>query len=596
MYRLRIGNPVPRRFRDFKARVAIVIGVMTLALLVLAGRAVDLQVVRKDELTRIANRQSQRTLHIKGRRGAIEDRAGEPLALSIRAESFFVRPGLVEQPAQTAYRLARTLGLARETLEERISGDDGFVWLKRRVTPQEAQAVHALELPGVGSTREYLRVYPGRTLAAQILGFTGVDTQGLEGLEYAYDSFLRGADGLQVIDKDALGRTVLTSDGGNPTRGGSIALTIQPAVQYIAEQEVAKAVQQSEASLGIAIVIRSNTGEILAIAQAPSFNPNNYNAYDKETYFNRAMTNGYEPGSTFKVITEAIALEEKIAKPDTLFFCENGEFQHYDSVIHDTEPHGWLDMRGTLRLSSNICAAKLGLMIPAAVFREYVGRFGFGERTGVFTLPNGKRLAGEAEGYVLPVHKWTPVDHAAISFGHGVLVSPLQMAMAINTIATGGELLRPYLVKEVRDPYGAPVLFGERTKVRRVISQATAQLVRDFMVSVVEDEGTGTRAAIPGFQVAGKTGTTEKYEFQARGYSKTKQIVSFGGFVPAVSPELTILVVVEDPKRGRYGGTVAAPVFREIAQRALPLLGVWPTDGVRRVNLAAKVAAPALGE
>ncbi|HEX7927193.1 MAG TPA: penicillin-binding protein 2 [bacterium] len=596
MYRLRIGNPLPRRFRDFKARVIVVVCCMAVALLVLAGRAVDLQVVRQEDLAKMASRQSQRTIHIKGQRGAIEDREGDPLALSIRMDSFYVRPGLVEQPAQTAYRLARALNLPRETLEQRLASEEGFVWLKRRVSPQESQAVQALELPGVGSTREYLRVYPGRALAAQILGFTGVDTQGLEGLEYAYDSFLKGADGLQVIDRDALGRTVLTSDGGNPTRGGSLTLTIHPAVQFIAEQELAKAVQQAEASVGVAIVMRSNTGEILAIAQAPGFNPNNFAAFDKDNYFNRALTNGYEPGSTFKVITEAVALEEKIAKPDTLFFCENGEFQHYDSVIHDTEPHGWLDMRGTLRLSSNICAAKLGMMIPAGVFREYIARFGFGERPGVFRLPDGRRLAGEAEGYVPPKEKWTPVDHAAISFGHGVLVSPLQMAMAINTIATGGELLRPILVREVRDPNGAPIRFGERTQVRRVISQSTASLVRDFMVSVVEEDGTGTRAAVPGFHVAGKTGTTEKYEFQARGYSKSKQIVSFGGFIPAKAPELTIMVVIEDPKRGRYGGTVAAPVFRDIAQRALPLLGVWPSEGPRRVNLSARVSALGLGD
>ncbi len=244
MYRLRLANPVPRRFRGFRPRVGLVALGMALGLLVLAGRAVDLQVVRHDELAKLASRQSQRAIHIKGQRGAITDRDGEPLALSIRADSFYARPGLVEQPSQSAYRLARALGLPRERLEERIRSDDAFVWIKRRVTPQESLAVRALDLAGVGATREYLRVYPGRTLAGALLGFTGVDTQGLEGLEYAYDSFLKGADGIQVIDKDALGRTLLTSDGGYPTAGGSMALTIHPAIQYIAEQEVAKAVER----------------------------------------------------------------------------------------------------------------------------------------------------------------------------------------------------------------------------------------------------------------------------------------------------------------------------------------------------------------
>lgn len=590
--RLRLGNPVPRRFRGFVPRVALVIAGIALGLVLLAARAVDLQVVRRDDLAKMANRQSQRTLHVKGQRGPIVDREGEPLALSIRADSFYVRPGQVEQPAQAAFRLSRVLGLPREKVEERIRSEDAFVWLKRRVTPQEADAVRALELEGVGSTREYLRVYPGRSLAAALLGFTGVDTQGLEGLEYAYDSWLKGAEGYQVIDKDALGRTLLTGDGGFPTAGGRVRLTIDSAIQYVAEQEVAKAVERSEAAVALALVIRSRTGEILAIAQAPGFNPNDYGASDKEAYFNRAITNGYEPGSTFKVVTTAVALEEQIAKPDTLFFCENGEFQHYDSVIHDTEPHGWLDMRGVVRLSSNIGAAKLGLLIPTDVFHEYVLRFGFGERPGLFTAPDGKRLAGEAEGYVPPVKKWTPVDQAAISFGHGVLVSPLQMAMAINTIATGGELLRPYLVQEVRDATGKVTMRGGRERVRRVVSRPTAELVKSFMVSVVNEEGTGTRAAVPGYTVAGKTGTTEKYEFQARNYSKNRLIASFGGFVPAENPELTILVIVEEPRKGRYGGTVAAPVFREIAQRALPLLGVWPSAGVRHVNLAQAQQSP----
>jgi cell division protein FtsI (penicillin-binding protein 3) len=587
---LRLGNPIPRRFRDFRPRVKAVAAGLALALLVLAGRAVDLQVRRQEELSRLAARQSQRLINVKGRRGPILDRNGGQLALSLRADSFFARPAQVEHPAQTAYRLARALDLPADKLEERLRADQPFVWIKRRATAQESAAVQALDLPGIGSTREYLRVYPNRAFAAALLGFTGVDTQGLEGLEYAYDSYIKGADGLQVVDRDALGRTLITSDAGHFTGGGSIRLTIDPAIQLIAEQEVARAVAQHEADVGIAIVIGSRTGEVLAIAQYPAFNPNDYAAADKEAFFNRAVTNGYEPGSTFKVITAAAALEEKVVTPDTLVFCENGAFEHYDSVIHDTEPHGWLNLAGILRVSSNICAAKVGLMIPQGVFREYIRRFGLGTRTGLYEAPDGRRLAGEADGYV-PA-KWTPVDQAAISFGHGVLVSPLQMVMAANVIATGGELLRPILVGEIRDERGRLVERARRRVVGRVVSKATAATVRDYMTAVTQEGGTGVRAAVPGFAVAGKTGTTEKYEFEARGYSKTKQIASFVGFVPAEDAALTILVVVEDPKRGRYGSLAAAPVFREIAQRALPLLGIWPKEGVRRMDAAAlKTAA-----
>lgn len=588
--RLRRSDLVPRRFRGFRPRVGLVALGMAAAAVALAVRAMDLQVLRHDELSRAANRQSQRILYLKGQRGPILDRLGGHLALSVQADSVYARPALVEQPAQAAYRLARALALPREKIEERLASDSPFVWIKRRVTPAEAERVAALDLPGFGTTREYLRVYPSRVHASALLGFTGVDTQGLEGLEYAFDSFLKGAEGYRVLDKDALGRTLLQNDDPQPTAGGSVRLTIHPGIQYAAEQELAAAVAQTQASYGIALVMRSQTGEILAMAQAPAFNPNDYASFDKDTYFNRAITSGYEPGSTFKVVTFAAALEERAVTPEQKFFCENGEYEHYDSIIHDTSPHGWLNLAGILRVSSNICAAKIGLTLPAAVFREAIARFGLGQRSGIFTLPDGRRLAGEADGYVPPAAKWTPVDHAAISFGHGILVSPLQMLAAVNVIATGGQLLKPWIVQEVRTPEGRLVVKGRRAVVRRAVSAATAALVRDLMLGVVqgdgEDQGTGTRAAIPGFLVAGKTGTTEKYDLQARGYSKTKDVASFAGFVPAEAPELTLLVLVEDPKSSRFGGLIAAPVFREVARRSLSLLGIWPKEGVRHVAVA----------
>jgi cell division protein FtsI (penicillin-binding protein 3) len=241
-----------------------------------------------------------------------------------------------------------------------------------------------------------------------------------------------------------------------------------------------------------------------------------------------------------------------------------------------------------MRVSSNLCAAKLGLTIPAGVFHEYLQRFGLGRRLGLFNAADGRRLAGEAEGYLLPVRKWTPVDHAAISFGHGILVSPLQLVTAINAIASGGELLKPLLVREVRNVKGEVLQRGRRTVLRRVVSPATARTVTELMIAATSKEGTGYRASVPGHTVAGKTGTTEVYDIQARGYSKTRHIASFVGFVPAERPALTIMVMVEAPRKGRYGGVVAAPVFSSIARAALPLLGVWPAEGVRRLgNLAA---------
>jgi len=572
--------------------VGFVVTLLALGGLALAGRAVDLQVVQHDRLAALAQRQSQRTIRLDGRRGPIYDRMGDPLAMSVKADSIYAHPASIADPAVAAFRLARLLGLDADWVEQRLRSNQAFVWIKRHVTPSESAAVQALHLDGIAETQEYTRVYPERTFAAPLLGFTGVDTQGLEGLEYAYDSYLKGAEGYKVVNRDALGRTVLTGNDDFPTGGGSIRLTIQPAVQYIVEQELSRAVQVHDAAVGIAIVMRTNTGEILAMAHAPDFNPNDYLDYDKETYFNRAVTSGYEPGSTFKVFTISAALEEGVVKPDSLFFCENGEWQHYDSVIHDTEPHGWLGLGGVIRVSSNICAAKIGLLLPAAVFHSYLQKFGFGHRVGLFTAADGRRLAGEAEGYLPPVDRWTPVDHAAISFGHGILVSPLQLITGVNAIANGGKLVQPRLVLEVRDPAGHIVEQNRYPVARRVISARTAGIVRDLMKGVVSPEGTGKRAAVPGYVVAGKTGTTEIYDLKARGYSQTKHIASFVGFVPADHPALTILVVVERPKKGRFGGVVAAPVFSNIARRALPLLGVWPSEGVRHARMDVAQQAP----
>ncbi len=581
---LRLNEALPGRFRGFRARVLAVGLLLALWMVALAWRAFDLQVLQHESLARLVQQQSQRVIKIQGRRGAILDRQGGRMAASLKAYSLYAHPAGVVEPARAAAVLSEPLSISRAELEARLRSGRAFVWIKRQASAREADAVAALGLKGVGVTREYRRVYPRLAGAAALLGFTGIDTQGLEGLEYAYDSILRGAERRRVIEVDALGRAYLRSGRNFPTGGGSLQLTLDPAIQHIAERELGRAVEASEAKVGIVIVMRSSTGEILALAQAPGFNPNDFQAYDKSTYLNRAVTSGYEPGSTFKVITAAIALETGAVRRDSLFFCENGRFEHFDSIIHDTKPHGWLPMARIIQVSSNICAAKVGLTVPASVFHEFILRFGFGKRLGLFTAPDGRRLAGEAEGRVLPPKRWTPVDHAAISFGHGILVSPLQLVVAVNTIATGGRRLKPLLVKEIRDPEGRLMERRQPVVVARVISPRTAALVRDFMLGVVGEKGTGRRAAIAGYAVAGKTGTTEKYDIKARGYSKTKHIASFVGFVPAYDPELTILVLVEEPVRGRYGGTVAAPVFRRIAARALPLLGIWPEGKTRELT------------
>lgn len=587
---LHLNNPVPVRFRSFRSRVLLVVGLLVVAGLAIVWRSIDLQVLQYETLSNLAQRQSQRVFKRQGKRGEILDRKGGRLAVSVRAESLYAHPSLVRDPGATAIALAPLLQIDRDILERQLSSDNGFVWLQRKLLPSQADKVQTLDIPGLGFTTEFRRVYPSKGLAAALLGFTGIDSQGLEGLEYAYDSYLRGSEQLQVLEKDALGRVFAAGEADPPAGGGSVTLTLHPAIQYISERELEKAVVASEAKVGVVIVMDSPTGELLAVSQSPGFNPNEFQQYDKKAFFNRAVTSGYEPGSTFKIFTIATGLETGAIKSDSLFFCEDGRWEHYDSVVHDTSPHGWLVLEKVMAVSSNICAAKIGLTIPAASFRNSIHRFGFGRRLGLFNTRDGRRLAGEAEGYVLPVEKWTPVDHAAISFGHGILVSPLQLTSAVNTIATGGRRMTPRLVSEIRDATGVVVERNRPYSEGRVISQQTAKMVTDFMVGVVQGKATGWRAAIPGYVVAGKTGTTEKYDLKARGYSKTRQIASFVGFVPANKPRLTILVVIEEPLQGRSGGVVAAPVFREIARRALPLLGVWPDNGVERKKMS-KLAA-----
>lgn len=585
-----INNPLPQRFRGFRPRVVFVIVLFAMAGATLAARAYYLQVVQHDAFTQLAQRQSQRTFTQKGRRGPIMDREGASLALSLKSDSFYAHPRQVTNPSLSAFRLSRILGMSSQLLEEKFNSKAPFIWLKRKVTPNQSEQIKALNLGGVGAAPEYRRIYPTQNYAGALLGFTGVDNTGLEGLEYAYDTMLRGSEKLRVIDRDALGRAVFSGEEQPLREGLGLRLSIHSVLQHITERELTKAVKQYEANLGIALVMHSPTGEILAMAQSPGFDPNHYGLYDKNAYLNRAITYAYEPGSTMKVLTAAIALEESVVKPDTLFFCEEGEWTYYDGVIHDTKPHGWLPLSGLIQVSSNICAAKMGLTLPKGVFFDYLSRFGFGYRAGMFTDRNGRTLAGEADGYVPPLSKWTPVDHAAISFGHGILISPLQLLTAVNAIATGGRLMQPRLVLEVLDADGQMVERNSAQVRRRVVSARTAGLVRKFMEAAVLPEGTGFRAAVPGYRVAGKTGTTELYDIEAKGYSKTKHIASFVGFAPADNPVLSILVLVVEPKTGRYGGTVAAPVFREITRRGLPLLGVWPKKGVKRISLLREAA------
>ena len=563
------------RLRAFRARVQLVIGLFVLVGLLVAVRAWQLQVARHEQLSVLARRQGERVLRIQGRRGDILDRNGLPLALSIKTDSLYAHPWLVKDAQQLTQKLALVLEQQPQVLLKRLQSDAPFVWLARQLSPAQASRIQAATLKGVGFTEEYKRVYPARELASTVMGFVGVDNQGLAGLEYAYDFHLRGAEHMRIFTRDALGRSLPRQQSHHPSAGGSLRLTLDSSIQFITERVLAQTVKDSQAQQGMAVVLHSPTGAILALAQYPSFNPNTYRVHSNQRFINHAINSGYEPGSVMKAFTLAGALEEQLLSPQEELYCEAGDWQHHDSVIHDSRPYQYLTPRDIIKFSSNICAAKIGLRMSPRVFRSYLRRLGFGSRLGLFRHTNGKRLASEATGRIPVAHNWTTVDHAAISFGHGLLISPLQLVAAVNVLANDGVYLQPYLVEGLLNERGQTLYQNRPQPKRRVFSSRTTAQVRSWMEAVIEPGGTGTRAALPGIRVAGKTGTTEIYDIQAQGYSKTLHLASFAGFVPANQPLLTIVVIIEQPLKGRYGGVVATPVFRRIAAEALPILGAF---------------------
>ncbi len=562
--------------RAFKARVRLVMFLFALGGVVVALRAWQLQVVRHERFSGLARRQGERVLKVQGRRGSILDRHGELLAFSLKTESVYAHPSLVKNDEPLLPELASVIKQPLPLLRERLQSSAPFVWLMRQLSPTMAAEVRQLSVEGVGFVPEYKRVYPARELASTMLGFAGVDSQGLAGLEYAYNSHLRGEEHFRVLKLDALGRQRSDENSTFPQAGGNLRLSLDSAIQFVTERALAQAVVESQAQLGIAVVLHSPTGAIMALAQYPQFNPNAYQTYSSQRFTNHAITSGYEPGSIMKTFTVAAAMEEQQLNPREEIFCEQGSWQHHDSVIHDSRPHEYLSPRQVIQFSSNICAAKIGLRISPAIFHSYMKRLGFGSNLGIFTDRNGKRLASEATGRLPNHQQWTAVDHAALSFGHGLLVSPLQLAAAINIFANDGVYIQPYIIEDLLNPKGKPLNLSRPQNVRQVFSPATTSQVRSWMEAVTEPNGTGNRAAIPYIRVAGKTGTTEIYDIQAQGYSKTLHLASFAGFLPANQPQLTIVVIIEQPLKGRYGGTVAAPVFQRIAIESLPILGVSP--------------------
>jgi cell division protein FtsI (penicillin-binding protein 3) len=564
-----VGTPQAAAGRWMRVRVKILFATFLCLLAVVMARAIQLQVFEREALIDMARDQYVREIEIPARRGDVFDRRGVPLAQSVEVDSIWADPSLLPDLPRTARDLARRLHVDPRELQERLSKSRRFAWLKRQAKPDEVAAVKAMKLRGIGFAREPRRFYPQRELAAHVLGMTGMDGRGLEGLELAFEDELSGQSSRLRGLRDARGRKLLTQSAGDPVerQGASVTLTIDRHLQYVAEKALGKAVSDARAVAGMAVVLDPRTGELLALANSPTFNPNTPGDSAKDVLRNRAALDTFEPGSTFKAFVVAAALEEKALRTDEVLYCEKGAWTLGRHVINDTHPHEWLTPRRVLQVSSNICSAKIAQRLGRETLSRYYADFGFGQRSGL-------ALPGEGRG-VVPFPRGD-VALATQAFGQGLTATAVQLAAAYGALAHDGVLMRPYLVSRVVDPDGVVLLENEPTPVRQVVSPRAARQVVSMLEGVVEKEGTAPRAYLEEYRVAGKTGTAQKADPVARGYSD-KRIASFIGVVPAEAPRVVILVVVDEPKTDVYGGLVAAPAFKEIARAAMPYLGVVPS-------------------
>jgi len=554
-----------------RTRVLILAALLAVAFGGLTSRLGWLMIVKRAELAALAERQYSRTVTLHGARGPIVDRHGAPLATSTPAESLFAQPRALGDPVRVAARLAPILDAPERELHAQLTSGKAFVWLRRKLPPAVVARVRALGEPGLGFLDEPLRLYPNRELAAHVLGFEGVDG-GLEGVERAWNDALAGTPGRAIVGRDALGRELASQQIlAPPAPGRGVMLTLDTTIQYLAEREIDAAYRRTQARAAMAIAMDPRTGDVLALALRPTFNPNAFLAVSsREVWRNRAVTDPFEPGSTFKVILAAAALEEGVVRPEDRIWAENGQLTIAKTTIHDWRKFGWLSFGEVLQNSSNVGSMKVGLALGRDRYHRYMTAFGFGAPTGV-------GLPGESRGVLRDPQRWSPLSLPTMSIGQEVSVTALQMLAAVGAVANGGTLMQPRLVKAEFDADGREVRRVEPRAVRQVVSLETARTLSRMLVRVVE-HGTGHLAAVPGYDVAGKTGTAQKLDPATRRYSRAPGVLSFVGFVPADEPRLVLLVLLDEPKTEKWGSEAAAPVFSAIAGPVLRYLEVSPRD------------------
>lgn len=537
----------------------------------LLARLVQLQVVRADRLGALAQRQQLATIVLEPHRGRLLDRQGRPLAVNVESTSIYAVPSLIADRAAFAARVAPALGRSPDEVLRRLEGGRYFAWLARKVPPRTIAQVKALGLGDqVGFRVEDRRAYPNGTLAAHVLGFVGIDNQGLAGVELAYDRTLRGKAGEAVAAHDGLGRILIESQRTveAPQDGVDLLLTIDQVVQHIAERELDAAIKRTQARQGSVIVMDPRTGEILALALRPVFDPNRGPEARPELWLNRAVAEVYEPGSTFKVFTAAAALDSDLVSASDIFICE-GFLRVGNHTIRDAQGrrHGRETLSDIIKNSCNVGAAQVATRLGKATFYRYIRAFGFGS-------PSRVDLPGEIAGLVPPPAAWLGPGLQTIAFGQGVSVTPLQLVTAATALVNDGVMVRPHVVRGVRDRQGRTTEVIDREVERRAIGPETARMVLQMMITAVR-EGSGRQARIEGYEVAGKTGTAQKPS-PAGGYDPGRYVASFLGLVPAEDSRLAILVILDEPRGAYFGGEVAAPVFREVAAQVLWYLRIPP--------------------
>ncbi len=547
---------------SYRGRRITLLGVMLAVVAGLIWRAVDLQILHKEFLQGQGDARHLRVVSIPAHRGMITDRHGEPLAISTPVDSIWANPQDLLAARDEWKQLAKALSVNRVWLKERIerNATREFVYLKRHVQPELAEQVMALGIPGVSLQREYRRYYPAGEVTAHLIGFTNVDDAGQEGLERSFEPVLHGTPGSMRVVKDRLGRIVETVERINePVPGRDLALSIDRRIQYLAYRELKAAVQANRAKSGSAVVLDVRTGEVLAMVNQPAFNPNNRDSLHSDHYRNRAVTDSYEPGSTVKPFTVAVALESGQYQPTTLLDTTPGTLRVGPNTIRDVHDYGLIDVTTLIAKSSNVGTGKLALSLPPEQLWRKFSAMGLGALS-------GGNIPGEAWGSLPDYHRWYPIDRVTFSFGYGLSATTLQLVRAYAALASGGVLKPVSLVPVAQAPEG-----------ERVMTDKIAQQLVTMLEVATSEKGTGSAARVPGYRVAGKTGTVRKSGIG--GYAEDSYLSLFAGMVPASNPRLAMVVVINDPRGDEYyGGLVAAPVFGRVMSGALRLLDVAPDD------------------